>query len=980
MKKHLWIFSLLFFCASFVTAQRTVTGTIIDETNEALIGANVVVKGTTIGTVTDIEGKYSIVVPDGSNILVVSYTGFNTMEKELGASNVMDFNLSEGLALKEVVVVGYGQNSKKLNIQTVGSVGEEGISKIPATSPQQILQGQIAGVQMTNSSGVLGSASNVRIRGVASLNAGGNPLFVVDGVPLADDALAGGYGGTPLNSLLDIAPSDIESMTVLKDAGAAAIYGSRGSNGVVLITTKKGSNDGKNNVVFNTSYGTLQATNLFDMANTEEFVQIRGLDPATAPTTFFDWQDAVVQTGFTFDANLGFTGGNATTSYYVGAGYSDAENYTIGNSLNKINARVNLRHKLNDRVTAGANVGLTRTNSDRTSVENSTFAPLTSAYLQNPSVLPRNPDGSFANTGFIANVIAIEELGLVDFNSYRAIGNVFAEIELFDGLTFKSDWGLDFQEVQEEFREVEAFTPGGYSFNDLDRNIKWLTTNTLNYSKILNQDHALNVVLGQSFEALQFSDITVESTGFAADKLRNAGSGATPTTTSATRTAWGLNSYFGRVNYRLMDKYIAEVSLRGDGSSRFGANNRWGLFWAVSGGWIASDEAFLKGNNTLSFLKLRASFGTTGNDRIANFASLGLSGGGNDYNGQPGLAASQAANPDLRWEETSQFDIGFESTWLRDRIRFNTSFYIKNTDGLLLNFQLPFTSGFENITRNAGSMKNTGVDLELGATIIRTSGGLTWDMDLNVGFLKNEVTSLPDATVDEDGNGFLAGSANQRAVVGQSANEFFLIRYNGVNPQTGDAEWLDRDGNPTTTPAATDRVYVGSGIPDFTGGLSSTLRYKDLDFGFLFNFVSGNNVYIGDLRFTENPTSGFNKSVALLDTWQNPGDEAFAPSPDSPTYPSFAQRSTSQLFDGSYIRLKTITLGYTLRGSKLGTGVFENIRLYVQGNNLLTFNDDAFRGQDIEVSANGQNNLIQGESFFATPQAKIFKFGINATF
>ena len=317
---------------------------------------------------------------------------------------------------------------------------------------------------------------------------------------------------------------------------------------------------------------------------------------------------------------------------------------------------------------------------------------------------------------------------------------------------------------------------------------------------------------------------------------------------------------------------------------------------------------------------------------------------------------------------------------MNDRIRFNGSFYIKNTDGLLLDFQLPFTSGFTNITRNAGSLKNTGVDLELGGTILRTAGGLTWDMDLNIGFLDNEVTSLPEATTDEDGNGFLAGSASQRAVVGRSANEFFLIRYNGVNPETGDAEWLDRDGNPTTTPSATDRVYVGSGIPDFTGGLTSTLRYKDFDFGFLFNFVSGNNIYIGDLRFTENPVSGFNKSVDLLDTWQNPGDEAFAPSPDSPTYGTFAQRSTSQLFDGSYIRLKSVTFGYTLRGSKVGTSVFENIRLYIQGNNLWTINDDAFRGQDIEVSANGQNNLIQGESFFATPQAKIFKFGLNATF
>lgn len=970
---------MLCMVCGFSFAQRTITGTVVDDKQEPLIGANILIKGQATGTVTDFDGKYSIDVRgDESTILVFSYTGFSPKEVAIGTLNVIDVELSGVTVLDEVLVIGYGTDSRKLTTQSVGQVTERNVNNIVSLSPQQILQGQVAGVQMTNSSGVLGAASSVRVRGVASLNAGGSPLYVVDGVPLNDGSNASNYGGTGLNGIVDINQNDIESISVLKDAAAAAIYGSRGANGVILITTKKGK-EGTDDIEFNFTYGSLEATDTYDMANTAEFAEIRNQDISDLPSdNYFDWPSAVLQTGKTYDANIGFRGGSARTNYFIGGGYTEQSNYSIGNDLSKISARLNFQHEVNDRVSIGTNMGLSLTNSDRTSVENSTFAPLTSAYLQAPWVDAYNEDGTFANTGFIANVIAIEELGLVDFNSYRAVGNVFGTLDITEDLTFKTDWGLDFREVQEEFREVNAFTPGGYAFNDQDRDLKWLTTNTLNYTSFLTPVHYLGVTLGQSYEQSQFSDLTVEGTGFASDLLRNVASASTPTTTSATRTAWSLASYFGRVNYRYNDRYLFEASYRRDGSSRFGADNRYGNFWAVSAGWIVTEEKWFQPNNVLSFLKINTSYGISGNDRIGNFASRGLAAGGNDYAGSPGFAATQAENPDLKWEETSQFEVGFEAQ-LFDKIDVDVAFYNKTTTDLLLNFPLPESSGLSSITRNAGEMKNTGVDIDISANVIQKQD-VSLSLNFNVGFLNNEITSLPGASEDPFGNPFIAGSASQRAVQGMSANEFYLIRYSGINPQTGDAEWLDGDGNPTTTPTANDRVYVGSAIPDFTGGFGANLNVKNFDLGILVNFVSGSFVNLGELRFTENPVSGFNKSTTLLDYWQNPGDQAFAPALTSDTRGTFAQRSTNQLFDGSYARLKNVTLGYTFRGSDLNSSAFKNIRVFARGINLLTLDSDEFRGQDIEVSANGQSNLVQGESFFAMPQSRIFQFGVQAKF
>lgn len=985
MKQILFIAFAALFSLSQMYAQRTITGTVTDSQDEPLIGALVsVVDADNVGTITDFNGNFQLSVPDGAEALNVSYLGYTDMRIELGPSNNYIIVMEESdLALDEVVIVAYGEQTRRSLVSSVSTVGGDAISNIPAISPQEVLQGQASGVQITNSSGLLGAATNIRIRGVASLNAGGQPLFVVDGVPLNDGNYSNTLGGgSGLNPLMNISMDDIESISVLKDAAAASLYGSRGSNGVVLITTKRG-RAGTNNINFSTSYGFGGPTDTYSMANSEEFLTILGA-PVPEDVPYFDWQDGVLQTATSFRTSLSFDGGNENTTYYVGASYSDEENYVIGNTMESYSGRLNITHRVSDNFRFGSNVALSRANMRRVGAENSTFAPLTSAYLQDPRVTAFNPDGSYRRTGFIANVIAISDLAVIDFISDRTTGNLFGEYSIpgigNGEITLRSEVGLDFLTTEETIRYPEEISPGGYGYKRVLNDQKWLTTNTARYNTPLGDRSNFTALVGQSFETALFASTTVEASGFAADALRNVQSGASPSQTSAARSEWALASFFSRVQYDLDNKYFLEASIRRDGSSRFGADNRWGNFWAIGAGWNMSRESFLAGSTIFSDVRLRTSYGLTGNDRIGNFASLGLYGAGvaSDYNGAPGLRPIQAANPDLKWEQTAQFDIGISGR-IADFFDLSVSYWRKDTEDLLLNRPISQTSGFGVITENAGDMINTGIDVDFNFDIFSNED---WRISLggNISFIDNEVTSLPNATEDADGNKFIAGSASQRAVVGRSANEFYLIRYLGVNPETGNAEWLDRDGNPTISPTQGDRVFVGNAIPDFVGGLNFNIAYKNLTLSGLFNYTYGNYVMIDDLRFTENPVSGFNKSTILLDQWENSGDVAFAPAQDSPTRFNFAQRSTNQLMDGSYLRLKTLNLRYDLPVRDMGINWIKGLSVYFRGNNLLTFKDSDFRGQDPEVSDTGTSNLVQGESFFVIPQRKMYTFGLNVTF
>jgi TonB-dependent starch-binding outer membrane protein SusC len=996
MSKFLLLFFALFFSVLQLSAQdRTISGKITDQKDGTPIGGvSVTAKGNNIGTQSDGNGNFSLTVPSGTRSIIISYVNYATQEISITGefANQSSFNInmsSSESTLSEVVVVGYGSQTKRTKVQTSSIIKSDAFRNMPIVSATQALQGQAAGVNMTNSSGLLGAAPNVQIRGSSSLLGGTQPLYVVDGVPLNDQVLSTAQGGgTGLNPLLDINPNDIESMTVLKDAAATAIYGSRGTNGVILIKTRTGAKNQKTRVNFDYFNGYSNPTDLLEMMDADQFRGFvkeyraaRGLSALTFPEGNFDWQKAVVQQGKVSSYALSSSGGDEKTKFFLGGNYYTESGYTIGNDIKRLSGRINIEHDISKNLKVGANYSISNTESDRIGVENNTFAPLTSSSLQLPYVQPRDANGNFVNTGFIQNIIAIEELNTNDFKSRRSIGNAYFEWRIVDNLRFKSDWGMDGVQTEERTRNVDLLTPGGSAGRIIQQDQKWLTTNTLTWDKRFGE-HFVGALAGQSFEESDFDLIQVASTGFASDQLPNTISGSTPTVTSASRSAWALESYFGRVNYRFKDKYIFEASIRKDGSSRFGEDKKYGTFWAVAGGWVISDEKFFDGVKFINNLKLTASYGTSGNDRIGgDFPALGLySGGvGADYNGSAGLIPAQIPNSNLSWEETSQWDIGLIASMFKSRLNLNVNLYRKLTENNLVNVPLPFTTGFPSVNQNIGQIENKGVDIELNTVNIRNKD-FEWTTSFNIGFLDNTVLSLP-TNKDEAGRDFLGISTAQRAIVGYSRNTFYVLKYLGVNPATGDAEWADKNGKATISPIQADRQIVGSAIPDYTGGITNTLRYKGFDFTLFFNFSYGNLVLIDGLRFTENlGSASFNKTTNVLNYWKTPGDNTFAPRLASSTAPIFNQLSTLQLQDGSYIRLKVLSFGYKLPGNVTERlKIINSARFYVLGQNLFIWQDRNFRGPDAEVSANG-GGLTTGESFFALPQARTITFGLNLSF
>lgn len=992
MKQKLLCFLMLgiLLIGSANAQQRRITGRVTsDADGSPIAGASVSAVGTALVTQTGDDGSYTISVPSNVQSLEFRFLGYASQIVNIGANNVVNVSLISGSSeLSEVVVVGYGQQSRALSTQVVSVVSSEAFKNMPIQTPQQILQGQAPGVNMVNSSGVLGSEAQITIRGGSSLSAGGRPLYVIDGVPLnssgADYTLAQG-ASSALNPLININANEIESMTVLKDAAAVAIYGSRGANGVILITTKKGSSSEKTAITVDYFNGFSEPTKLEPMMNADQWRQFRS-DYLTAngdavpnyPTTGYDWQDAVVRTGKINTASVGASGGGERTTFYVGGTYSDESGYTLGNSMERLSGRINMNHKVSDKITVGLNYNLSHVDMDRIGAENSTWAPLTAAYLQLPYITPYGADGNFQSTGFVANVVAIEALNINRNVSDRGTGNAYAEWAIIDGLRLKTDWGIDNYKIDEKQRDADLLSPGGYGYRRSVTDNKWLNTTTLNYNKTFQEKHDIEALLGYGFETSTLTRITVEGSGFASDDLPNVGSASTPLTASEVVFDWALESQFARLNYGYDKKYVFEGSVRRDGSSRFGSNKKYGTFYAVSGSWVISNETFFNQDNPyVQFLKLSASYGTAGNDNIGYYNYLGTFAGGADYNGESGLTPSTVSNPDLSWEETAQLDVGLTGR-LFNAIDVQLNYYNKESSSLLLNVPYPYTTGFASASRNVGKLRNRGFEASINSDNIRNNN-FYWRTSFSIGFNKNTVLDLPE-NQDEDGRDFLQGSTVQRAVVGHSKNSFYLIRYDGINPENGNAEWLTKDGTTTTAPVAADRVIAGKADPTFQGGITNTFVYKGFDLTAFFNFTYGNDVYIDGLTFMDNFSSGsYNKSTKLLDYWTTPGQQAYAPGLTSATRTTFHQASTQQLFDGSYLRLKTITLGYSLPKSVLAkSNVFSGARIYFLGQNLWTINNSEFRG-DPEVSANGASNMVLGQTFFALPQAKTYTFGVNFT-
>jgi TonB-linked SusC/RagA family outer membrane protein len=901
---------------------KTVTGTVTDADGLPLPGVNILIKGGTAGTQSNFDGNYSIEA-ESSQTLVFTYVGFKTEERRVGTKTEINMSLQvDSSELDEVVVVGFGERSEDKLLQTVSVVSNASIDDLPAQSPQDLLQGQASGVSVTNASGVLGARSSVRIRGVNSLTGGAQPLFVIDGVPLDDSEQTFTQGGGSLNPLATINPESIESLTVLKDAAATSIYGSRGSNGVILITTKQGSKGAAPDFQFESFISFAQATELPTVLNNEQYGNFRiDVLNARSGTNFqsleelrdggggdytgagFDWIDGVTRTGVSNNYNFSVRGGGETSTYYLGVNNTDQEGFTIGNNLKTTNVRLNVNTNISDNLRVGANTNISFSKNDRIGEENNTFAPFTAAQLIRPNANPRDEDGNFVASGQTGqNIIGIEALNTNYVETTRLIGNVYSEFDLLDDMfTFRTSLGLDKRFVESVTRFSEVFTPGGSAQNAIGQVERINFTNTLNWEKSFGR-HNLGALLGTQFEKTNTRFLEAETTNFLTDDLPNVGSGSEPNTTSSTTSESALIGYFSQFNYDFDGKYLFEASFRRDGSSRFGANYQFGNFYAVSGGWNISAEDFMS-ESIFNRLRIRGSYGTTGNDRIGDFTYQETFGSA-DYNGNPGLTQTGPSLPNLQWEETATFDVGFKSGIFDDMIRFNVNYYKKTTDNLLLDIPILSGSGTTILTRNAGEIENSGFEFDLGATIFRDTE-FKWDINFNLSTIQNEIISLPGAGVDEQGRRFIQGTPAQRAIVGESANSFYMIPYLGVNPATGDAEWLNIDGEPTSSTSPADRRIVGDANPDFYGGLRSNMSWKNWDLNMLFNYTYGNDILVDGDRFIRNANfqGAFNLSTDVLDYWTPENTNAIVPALTSSTFTSYQRESTNQLYDGSFFRL-----------------------------------------------------------------------------
>ena len=717
------------------------------------------------------------------------------------------------------------------------------------------------------------------------------------------------------------------------------------------------------------------------------------------PHTGSDWLDLVTRTGFSQNYNVSAQGGGEKTTFFLGTGYSDLQGGIMGNNLRRINGRVNLDHRANDWLDLGLNLAITNTLNDRVNTENTTFAPLTSSYLIRPFVQSRDENGNFINNDFIQNVEAIEALQINQVESTRIIGNINATIKFTQDFNYKGSFGIDRSQVDNLTRVPElidpsedgGITPGGNARNFIANDNRIITDHTLNYNTTFSDTHTVGAVGGITYQETTFNNVDVASDNFLSDDLRNVGNGAVPTRTSQTRAQRSLYGAFGRVNYDFKSKYLVEGSFRRDGFSRFGANKRFGNFWSVAAGWVVSEESFIQQIDAISLLKLRVSYGTSGNDRIGgSFPSLGLFGSAvptlaatYNYNGRGGIAPTQPANPDLTYEESATLDAGIELGLLNNRINFNLNYFKKTTTDLLLPVPITEITGFATVNKNAGELENSGIEIGFNTKNI-ISDNFTWSTDFNISFVETEVISLPGANDSPEGKFIEAAGARQRAIEGMSTNNFYLVRYAGINSQTGDAEYLDREGNVTTSPNFdTDRVVVGDALPDFYGGITNTFTYKDFDLSFLMSFTYGNDIYLDGLRFAAAPdrVGTFNQTVDVLDYWEQPGDNAKYPRLGSTTENLYRQSSTFQLRDGSFLRMRNLTFGYTLPESLLKhSKLFKKVRIYATGNNLFLIKKDSdLDGFDPEVT-DDINPLVQGETFFTAPQARQFLVGTRITF
>ena len=1006
MRKILLLGLMLFLVNAVAFAQgRVITGTVTStEDGLGVPGATVLVKGTTIGTATDIDGKYSITVPAGSNVLVYTFVGLIDQEVNIGNRSTINVVLeSDVTALSEVIVTGYGTQPKREVTGAVSSVKGDAIQNLPLQSFDRALQGRASGVQVRSSNGLPGGAVNIRIRGVGSINAGNEPLFIIDGVQLNNQSNA---AFTQSNPLAFLNPNDIESMEILKDAASAAIYGSQAANGVVIITTKKGK-QGKAKFEFNAFTGETQPMKFLDVLGGAEWYGMRrdafinsgntlpeanalsnmgvlpsnwqtltrpALDAIGLALPTYDWQREVMGAGKLNNYEMSVSGGDAKTTFFLSGSYNYQEASFKPVDFERGTVRLALTHQATDRLSIETNINLS------TFQQNVPFA-VEGSFLGNPAfsasaVLPHNAiyneDGTFntAIRGVLGqNVVLVNTYNSGLQRTNTAVGNLITNYKIAKNLTFRSLFGLDYRLLQgDNYRDPR--TPDGAGVRgrssvQSDWRTRFITTQTLNWNKTFNGVHNVSALAGVEYLSETREGISGAGIGFPTFQFRTIQSAATPESVSGFWTGYRRASVFSSVNYDYKKKYLLTVTARYDGSSRFGTENRYGLFPSVRVGWSMVEEEFLKNSSTISEMKFRASYGLTGNDQIGNFDARGLYGGGGNYSGSAGIVPSSLANLGLSWETNNTLNLGFDFGFFENRITGSIDAFDRRTKDLLLSQPILWTNGFGGISNNVGELQNRGLEFEL-STVNIDKGGFRWNTSFNITKIDNQIVSL------YSGLEFLP--ANPGIAVGQPVGRsgegsVFAVEYAGVNPATGRPMWYDINGNITYLPLAADRQYQGSSLGTVFGGLNNTFTYKGFELTTFFTYeyggIGGDGQY-GFLR--ENGTRLTLNALREVNdrSWKTPGQITDIPrnvttNGGNEIRGAGRNSGTAALLKYDFIRLSQLTLGYTFKPSLVNRIGLSRARIFMQGVNLWTYTD--YPGYDPEFTGAGTGQVPLTKSY-----------------
>lgn len=984
-------------------------GRIVDAAGNPVVGASVVIRGSTTGVSSDIDGRFAIEAREGE-VLSVSFVGYTPQTITLGAKTMLTLTLREDTSeLEEVVVVGYGTQRRSLVTSAISKVQMNESNMRQVASPTQLLSGRVAGVTTSTGSGNLGSGERMVIRGSSSLSAGNEPLYVIDGIPITNTNANLVDFGEDMSSLATLNISDIESIEVLKDAASAAIYGSRANNGVIVITTKSGK-EGKSEVHLNFNTGVTRFANVGKIKMADSGLYVRdfnegvdnynrqyGYKPGdsgfkkhiqnpfgTLPDT--DWMDLILQTGTFYNGDVSFSGGNVKTRYYVGANYNHQTGVIRTNKMEKMNFKVKISHEFTPWLEVGANVSGNYIKNHQIPGANSGTTIIGRSIQQRPFDRPYKPNGDYYVGGtdelVFHNPMQILDEETAYIENMRYLGNFYATFKYKDKFAFKSSVNTDITQIYDYtyYNENHPYGKGVGRIVDYNRTIKnILVENFATYNDKFG-DFSLSAMLGHSFQKVTTRSAKLDGSGFPSPSFDVVGVASSLDAYSGSLSNYAMESYFGRATFSYKDRYVLTATLRTDGSSKFARDNRWGWFPSVSLGWNISKENFMKDSDTE--LKFRVSYGKTGNQEgIGSYAYQALMSGGYNYGNGSGIAVSTFGNRDLTWEKADQFDAGFDITLFKGRVNIMADAYYKKTKDLLYSTPIHSTTGVTSIISNIGSMRNIGAELTINTHF--NFGPLSWLSQFNIATNRNKLTEL----LGDDKP--ISIGANRALQVGKEVGAFYLFimdgiyQYDGEVPaeqyaqgiRAGDVKWRDVDDNNLIND--NDRQVIGSSNPYFSGGWNNTFRYKGVSLDVFFTYMYGNDVYAA---WKINTSKLGHKNGVLAEEarnrWTGPGSTDLHPRSVSGDTNN-TRNSDRWLEDGSFLRLRSLTLSYTFPEKISRRLAMKSLRVYFQGDNLWLAT--RYSGWDPEVS-NNLDPRFMGVDNFSVPQPRMFCFGLNVTF